>query len=89
MFAQLIFSDATMMTIPFSVEDSAKDCLIQIRDLVGEQVIADIYHGHCEPGVHNAEFDPEQVFSELDAGFYALYVMIGDEVHTYPVQYMP
>jgi hypothetical protein len=78
-----------MMTIPFSVEESVKDCLIQIRDLVDQHVVADIFRGHCEPGVHAAEFDPQQVFGHLDAGYYALYVVIGDEIHTYPVQYMP
>lgn len=88
MFAQMNFPD-TIMTIPFSVEDSTKDCVIQLRDLVDQHVVADIFEGRCEPGVHKAEFDPQKVFGGLDAGYYVLYVMIGDDVHTYPVQYMP
>jgi len=78
-----------MMTIPFSVEDTAKDCVIQLRDLVDNRVVADIFHGRCEPGIHTAEFDPQEVLRNVDAGYYALYLIIGDEVHTYPVQYMP
>lgn len=78
-----------MMTIPFSVEGSAKDCLIQIRDLVDNRVIADIFHGRLEPGVHSAEFDPQEVFKGLDAGYYALHLLIGDEVESFPLQYMP
>ncbi|HVZ38563.1 MAG: hypothetical protein JST22_02205 [Bacteroidetes bacterium] len=78
-----------MMTIPFSVDGSEKECLIQIRDLVDNRVVADVFHGRCQPGVHSAEFDPKVVFDGLDAGYYALYLIIGDEVESYPLQYMP
>ena len=78
-----------MMTIPFSVEDTGKDCVIQLRDLVDNRVVADIFHGYCEPGVHTAEFDPQEVLGDVDAGYYVLYLIIGEEVHSYPVQYMP
>ena len=78
-----------MITIPFSVEDSTKECLIQLRDIVDNRVVADIFHGRCDPGVHAAQFDPQSVQGGLEAGYYALYVIIGDEVESYPVQYMP
>ncbi len=75
------------MTIPFSVEGTAKDCLIQLRDLADRVVIAEIFNGHCDPGVHTIEFDPGAV--DLEAGIYILHVVIGGEISTYPMQYMP
>jgi|GEM_PF-2045837 len=77
------------ITIPFSVEGSAKECLIQLRDLADRVVIADIFHGNCDPGVHVVEFDPDTAAQQLDAGIYILHVMIGSEIEAYPLQYMP
>lgn len=77
------------ITIPFSIEGSAKECLIQLRDLADRVVIAEIFHGTCQPGIHSVEFDPGKVSGGLDAGIYVLYVMIGNETESYPLQYMP
>lgn len=79
----------TSITIPFSVEGTEKECLIQLRDLADRVVIPEIFHGTCPPGVHSVEFSPDKVPEGLDAGIYVLYVMIGNETETYPLQYMP
>lgn len=79
----------TSITIPFSVEGTEKECLIQLRDLADRIVIAEIFRGTCQPGVHKVEFSPGKVAGGLDAGIYVLYVMIGNETETYPLQYMP
>jgi hypothetical protein len=77
------------ITIPFSVEDSPKDCLIELRDLSGDVVITEIYHGFCEPGIHNVEFDPAKIQGGLEAGIYLLTVSMGGDSKSYPLQYMP
>ena len=73
--------------IPFSVEGTAKDCLIQLRDLADRVVIAEIFNGRCEPGVHTVTFDPDT--EDIEAGIYILHVVIGGELSTHPLQYMP
>jgi hypothetical protein len=77
------------MTIPFSVGPTEQECLIQLRDPYEGNVITEIFRGTCTPGIHSVEFDPARVTGGLDAGLYALYVKIGEEVESYPVQYMP
>lgn len=79
----------TSITIPFSVEGTEKECLIQLRDLADRVVIPEIFRGTCAPGVHSVEFSPDKAPEGLDAGIYVLYVMIGNETETYPLQYMP
>ncbi len=77
------------ITIPFSVEGSEKECLIQLRDLADRVVVTEIFRGNCLPGVHRVEFDPDGIPGGLDAGIYILHVMIGSDDETYPLQYMP
>jgi hypothetical protein len=77
------------MIIPFSVGPTDQECLIQLRDPYRGNVISEIFHGTCTPGIHSVEFDPNKVEGGLDAGLYALYVRIGDEAESYPLQYMP
>ena len=77
------------MTIPFSVGPTSQDCLIQLRNPYDGNVIVEIFRGSCTPGVHSVEFDPTLVDGGLDAGLYALYVKIGEEEESYPMQYMP
>jgi hypothetical protein len=82
-------AEAQAMTIPFSVSETSQDCLIQLRDAYQGEIVTEIFRGICSPGVHSVEFDPTKLEGGLDAGLYALYVKIGDEEETYPVQYMP
>ena len=77
------------MTIPISVGNIAKDCLIQLRDIYSGSVVTEIFHDRCEPGIHTVEFDPQKVDGGLEAGLYMLYVKIGDEEEAHPLQYMP
>jgi hypothetical protein len=77
------------ITIPLSIEGSARECLIQLRDLADRVVVPTIFHGDCEPGIHAVEFDTDAVPGGLEAGVYMLHVVIGGEVSTYPLQYMP
>jgi hypothetical protein len=77
------------MTIPFAVNNIAKDCLIELRNLYDGRVVARIFHDTCQPGVHSVEFDPQKIEGGLEAGLYVLYVKIGDESESYPLQYMP
>jgi len=82
-------TDTTMtLTIPFAIEGDPKDCRIELRDLSG-RTIHEIYHGVCAPGLHSVEFDSATLNEELDAGIYALWVAIGEESQSYPLQYMP
>ena len=50
-------------------------------------VIAEIFNGRCEPGVHTVTFDPDT--EDIEAGIYILHVVIGGELSTHPLQYMP
>ncbi len=77
------------VTIPFSVEDTAQDCIIELRDLAQENVLAEIYHAYCEPGIHSVEFDPLAVEGGLEAGVYLISLTIGDHTEVHPLQYMP
>ena len=77
------------ITIPFSVSNGIKDCCIELRDLAEGRVVTEIFHAPCPPGLHSVEFDPENVEGGLDAGLYVLYVKIGEEAESYPVQYFP
>jgi hypothetical protein len=77
------------ITIPFSVEDTSKDCLIELRDLSGERIITQIFQGNCQPGIHSVEFDPGKIQGGLDAGLYLLTVSMGGDSKSYPFQYMP
>ncbi len=77
------------ITIPFSVEDTPKDCLIQLRDLSGDYVITEIYHAQCQPGIHTVEFDPGKIHGGLEAGIYLLTVTMDGDLKSYPLQYMP
>lgn len=76
------------LTIPFAIEGDSKHCRIELRDL-GGRTIHVIFDGVCDPGLHSVEFDSATLTEELDAGIYAIWVAIGDESQSYPLQYMP
>lgn len=76
-------------TIPFSVEERTKLCLIELLDLSQQHVIAEIYRQEREPGAHTVEFDPSVVEEGLAAGVYILRISIGDHSEAYPFRYMP
>lgn len=76
------------LTIPFSVEGSPQKCVIELRDL-SSRLIHRIFQGICQPGVHTVKFNPQTLPQPLDAGVYLLYVAIGEQQETHPVQYMP
>lgn len=75
--------------IPFSVEDTPQECLIQLRDLADQNVIFEIFHGKCDPGIHTVTFDPDKVPGGMEAGIYILHLCIGNDTSIYPVQFMP
>ena len=77
------------MTIPFFIEETARECAIDLRDLSLEQVIAEIFRGRCEPGLHSVEFDPGSIDGGLPAGLYIITLTIDGATEAYPVQYMP
>jgi hypothetical protein len=77
------------ITIPISVEGSTKECRIQLRDMTYHEVVAEIFHGTCEPGLQQIEFDTENLHGKVDAGIYIMQVTVGEDTITYPVQYMP
>ena len=76
-------------TIPFSVENEPCECIIEILDLPQREIISEIFRKTCKPGRHTAEFDPNKLDSQLDAGVYILRLTIGESVEIYPLQYMP
>lgn len=76
-------------TIPFAVEEESQECTIELLDLSQQEVIAEIYRDHCEPGTHAVEFDPTTIGDGLDAGVYIIRLTIGSNAEAYPLQYMP
>lgn len=77
------------LTIPISIEDKPRELLVELRSLLDGRLIAPIFHDHCQPGIHNIEFNPKTINGGLDAGIYGLRVAIDGEAKTYPIQYMP
>ncbi len=76
-------------TIPFSVEETTQECIIELLDLSQQNVIAEIYRQQCTPGRHSVEFDPSDYNGGIEAGVYILRLTIGEDSQAYPLQYMP
>lgn len=76
-------------TIPFSVDDKAQDCLVELLDLSQQNVIAELHRGRYEPGIHSVKFDPATINDGLEAGVYIVRLTIGERSEAYPLQYMP
>lgn len=76
-------------TIPFSVEEEAQECVVELLDLSQQNVIAEIYREQCQPGLHSVQFDPADYNGGLEAGVYILRLTIGEQSQAYPLQYMP
>ncbi|MCE2503054.1 MAG: hypothetical protein J4G05_03195 [Chlorobi bacterium] len=76
-------------SIPFSVEEQPRLCLIELLDLSQQNVLAEIYRGECQPGTHSIEFDPSTVDGGLEAGVYIIRLHVGEHSESYPFRYMP
>lgn len=76
-------------TIPFSVDDKAQECVVELLDLSQQDVIAELHRGLHEPGIHTVEFDPSALDGGLEAGVYIVRMTIGERSEAYPLQYMP
>lgn len=84
-----VLNTAMTYTIPFSVEEEAQECVIEVLDLSQQHVIAELYRDRCEPGTHAVEFDPAAIDGGLEAGVYIIRLTIGSDAEAYPLQYMP
>ena len=84
-----LYNYAMTYTIPFSVEEESCLCRIELLDLSQQNVVAEIYHGECQPGTHSVEFDPSTINGGLEAGVYIIRLDIGDHSESYPFRYMP
>lgn len=77
------------ITIPIAIEDHAKECLVELLALDGS-LIAEIYRGQLEPGMHDIAFDPATLEdTTVDAGVYVVRAIIDGRAETFPIQYMP
>lgn len=76
-------------TIPFTIEEQAQDCVVELLDLSQQNVIAELFRDRCAPGAHAVEFDPSTINGGLEAGLYIVRIAIGEHSEAYPLRYMP
>ena len=77
------------MIIPLHIDQHPKECRIELRGLYDGRLVAEVFHGILEPGVHNIPFDPQRLPTMLEAGIYTLRVTIDGETEFHPFQYWP